>query len=173
MMYLIFLFQPMEKIIISSTKGQCYIFKNPNNETISVFNQKGEMTSSPDFYFILANKTKPKKTGLKDFLTEYGIKQNNLEREPQLDISSDNRFMVSCLDQSLRIWCYSTGSWLSTLGDKLISPFIKCSFLPDGNDIIAKLENGEILIYPTKEIEQLNPYPADYYSVLDSWFNSN
>ena len=162
-----------KKIIISSTKGQCYIFKNPNNETISVFNQKGEITSSPDFYFILANKTKPKKTGLKDFLTEYGIKQNNLEREPQLDISSDNRFMVSCLDQSLRIWCYSTGSWLSTLGDKLISPFTKCSFSPDGNDIIAKLESGEILIYPTKEIEQLNPYPADYYSVLDSWFNSN
>ena len=81
--------------------------------------------------------------------------------------------MVSCLDQSLRIWCYSTGSWLSTLGDKLISPFTKCSFSPDGNDIIAKLESGEILIYPTKEIEQLNPYPADYYSVLDSWFNSN
>ena len=69
------------------------------------------------------------------------------------------------------MWCFETGQWISTLGDKLISPFVDCTFSPDGSLIVAKLETNELLIYPTTNPPGLGTPKYKVYSQVESWFD--
>ena len=166
-----FSFSPYGKKMIFSTKeGICSVRKTPTTNNIYIQDKTKDFKKSPDFFFALANKTAPNSKQLPDFLTE-------LNRAVQPDfsmkgcrLSPDKKLVLTTLDGALRLWCFETGQWISTLGGQFISPFVDCRFSPDGKLIVAKLKTNELLIYPTNKFPAIESQVYKGYEKLESWF---
>lgn len=168
-----FSFSPFgEKIIVSNEDGLCSIRKTPINDTITIKTDQNNLVFSPDYFFALANKTEPITKKLSGFLDKQGYLNLPPSISKSYKSSPDGKLTLTTLDGSLRLWCSATENWISTLGDKLASPFIECAFSPNGNEVVGKLKSGEILIFNTKENREFNRNSLNYYSEIDKWFNN-
>ena len=166
-----FSFSPYgKKIIISTKEGTCSVRKTPVTNNIFIQDGSKNFEQSPDFFFALAGKTEPYFKKLPDFLT-------SLDRPVMPDfskkgcrLSPDKKLVLTTLDGALRLWCFDTGEWVSTLGDKFAAPFIECGFSPDGRFIVAKLKTKEILIYPTSIIQTTDSDNPNNWEEIENWF---
>lgn len=166
-----FSFSPHGKRIIISTKeGICSVRKTPVTNNICIQDETKNFEQSPDFFFALADKTEPYFKKLPDFLS-------GLDRPAKPDftkkgcrLSPDKKLVLTTLDGALRLWCFGTGEWVSTLGDKFASSFIECGFSPDGKFIVAKLKTKEILIYPTGIIHSTGSTNPHHFEGMEDWF---
>ena len=166
-----FSFSPYgKKIIFSTSEGICSVRKTPIINNICIQDETKGFKQSPDFFFALANKTEPYSKQLPDFLTDLDgpVKPDFSKKGYRL--SPDKKLVLTTLDGALRLWCFATGQWISTLGDKLISPFVDCEFSTDGSFIVAKLKTNELLIYPTSNFPAIKLQGYKNLDKLESWF---
>ncbi|MFL2929189.1 MAG: SUMF1/EgtB/PvdO family nonheme iron enzyme [Opitutales bacterium] len=166
-----FSFSPYGKRIIISTKeGLCSVRKTPVTNNICIQDETKNLEQSPDFFFALADKTEPYFKKLPDFLSglDHPVKPDFSKKGCRL--SPDKKLVLTTLDGALRLWCFETGEWVSTLGDKFASSFIECGFSPDGKFIVAKLKTKEILIYPTGIIHSTGSTNPHNFEEIEKWF---
>jgi formylglycine-generating enzyme required for sulfatase activity/WD40 repeat protein len=158
-----------KKMIFSTSEGSCSIRKTPIENTICIKSRENNTVFSPDYYFALANKTEPKQTQLSEFLSKHGFKtQDGLEQQG-CKKSPNNKLVLTVVDGALRLWDSETGIWITTLGDKFVTPFEDCAFSPDGTMVAGKLKTKEFLIYLTSN--QLPTYPdINKQSRVETWF---
>ena len=159
-----------KRIIISTKEGICSVRKTPVTNNMCIQDEKKNFEQSPDFFFALADKTEPYLKKLPDFLSDLDRPVRPDFSEKGCRLSPDRKLVLTTLDGALRLWCFDTGEWISTLGDKFVSPFIECGFSPDGKYIVAKLETKEILIYTTAIISSSNSTNNNDFEKLGEWF---
>ena len=166
-----FSFSPFgEKIIISNDYGICSIRKTPFNNTLSVRTKDNNFIYSPDYFFALANKSKPNNSKLSDFLAKHGYPNGINKNKKGYKISPDQKLVLTSLDGSLRLWCSTTEDWIVTLGDQFASRFEDCAFSPKGDLVTGKLKTNEILFYLTKNESSFPKFTEEELIEIDSWF---
>ncbi|MBT3667137.1 MAG: SUMF1/EgtB/PvdO family nonheme iron enzyme [Opitutae bacterium] len=164
-------FSPYGKRMIFSTKeGTCSIRKTPINNTLCI--ESGEKTAlfSPDYFFALAKKTEPNQTKLSDFLSNYGFLTQDGLNQQGCKTSPSEKLVLTTLDGALRLWDSETGIWITTLGDKFVTPFEDCAFSPDGTMVVGKLKTNEFLIYLTSNQLPVDPDNNKNQSEVETWF---
>ncbi len=167
-----FSFSPYGKrIIFSTSEGICSVRKTPIINNICIQDETKGFKQSPDFFFALADKTEPYSKQLPDFLTDLDAPVEPDFSKKGYRVSPDKKLVLTTLDGALRLWCFETGQWISTLGDQLISPFVDCAFSPDGSLIVAKLKTNELLIYPTTIPPALSSPEYKVFNQVESWFD--
>ena len=162
-----------KKMIILTKEGLCSIRETPINNNLCIKNEKDGIIYSPDFFFALANKTEPSSKNLPDYLNNLGLPKELNISQKGFRLSPDKKLVLTTLDGALRLWCFDTGEWISTLGDKFASPFIDCTFSPDGKLVLAKLRTNEFLIYPTTKLPSTNSPNYKIFDKIETWFNQS
>ena len=166
-----FSFSPYgKKMIILTKEGLCSIRETPINNNLCIKNEMDGIIYSPDFFFALANKTEPSSKNLPDYLNNLGLPKELNISQKGFRLSPDKKLVLTTLDGALRLWCFDTGEWISTLGDKFVSPFIDCTFSPDGKLIVAKLLTNEFLIYPITKLPSTDSPNYKIFSKIETWF---
>jgi formylglycine-generating enzyme required for sulfatase activity len=159
-----------KKMIILTKEGLCSIRETPINNNLCIKNEKDGIIYSPDFFFALANKTEPSSKNLPDYLNNLGLPKELNISQKGFRLSPNKKLVLTTLDGALRLWCFDTGEWISTLGDKFVSPFIDCTFSPDGKLIVAKLLTNEFLIYPITKLPSTDSPNYKIFSKIETWF---
>ena len=166
-----FSFSPYgKKIIVLTKQGLCSIRETPIINNLCIKNEKDGVKYSPDFFFALANKTEPSSKNLPDYLNNLGLPMELNRATDGVCLSPDKKLVLTTLDGALRLWCFETEAWISTLGDKFVSPFIDCTFSPDGKFIAAKLKTNEVLIYPSENLPFTESENQSNFSEIENWF---
>jgi len=84
--------------------------------------------------------------------------------------SPNGKLVLTSLDGALRLWDLETEIWITTLGDKFVTPFKDCAFSHEGNMIAGKLKTNEFLIYLTADKSTIDPANKKPYSEVETWF---
>ena len=159
-----------KKMIISTKEGTCSIRKTPINDTLCIKSAENNTVFSPDYFFALAKKTEPSERRLSKFLSNYGFQTNNGLNQKGCKTSPNGKLVLTTLDGALRLWDTETEIWITTLGDKFVTPFEDCAFSHEGTMIVGKLKTNEFLIYLTANqptIDSANKKPR---SEIETWF---
>ncbi|MBT5716010.1 MAG: hypothetical protein HOI70_03770 [Opitutae bacterium] len=118
----------------------------------------------------MAKKTEPNQTKLSDFLSNYGFLTQDGLNQQGCKTSPSEKLVLTTLDGALRLWDSETGIWITTLGDKFVTPFEDCAFSPDGTMVVGKLKTNEFLIYLTSNQLPVDPDNNKNQSEVETWF---
>ncbi len=166
-----FSFSPFgEKIIVSNEDGFCSIRKTPINNTLCIKSTEHKTVFSPDYFFALAKKTETSERRLSKFLSNFGFRIKNGFNQKGCKTSPNGKLILTTLDGALRLWDLETEMWITTLGDKFVTPFQDCAFSPDGTMVSGKLKNNECLIYLTSNQQSIDPANKNPSSQIETWF---
>ena len=159
-----------KKMIISTKEGTCSIRKTPINDTLCIKSAENNTVFSPDYFFALAKKTEPSERRLSKFLSNFDFPTDNGLNQKGCKTSPNGKLVLTTLDGALRLWDLETETWITTLGDKFITPFEDCAFSPKGTMVTGKLKTNEFLIYLTANQATINPADINPRSEIETWF---
>ena len=166
-----FSFSPFgQKIIVYNEDGFCSIRKTPIDNTLCIKSTEHKTVFSPDYFFALAKKTEISEKRLSQFLSNYGFRIKNGMNQKGCKTSPNGKLILTTLDGALRLWDLETEMWITTLGDKFVTPFQDCAFSPDGTMVSGKLKNNEFLIYFTASQQGIDLANKNPPSQIDAWF---
>ena len=137
------------RVIVSTQNGICSIRAFPRKGTIIVKSPDDKVEVTPDYFFALSQNNKAPVSSLSDFLQKKGLNNDGESTPKGCAYSPDKKWFVTSVDGALRIWRSETDSWVATIAEKLAAPVVQCAFSPQGDYILAKLETGHILAYPS------------------------
>ena len=153
-----FAFSPdATKLLTVNMNNNLLLHRVPLGWGIIVFDQNGTKTTSPDYFFNLsgASRSTPKASGyyLERWLEDQGLQADDT---PMVQ-SGDNKWTLTHNDGALRLWRTETGSLHTTLVNNLRSPVARSAFSPDDRLVLAQLETGEVIAYPSMNWNSISP----------------
>ena len=137
-----------KKILLTTEKGSCSLRKLPEDSSIIVIRPDGKIEKTPDFYFALSNADNFIFPNLSLYLEKFAEKEE-MTSQSSLAESPQENLIATTHDGALRIWSKQTGDFVSTVAQKLSSPFVSCSFSKSGRILRGKLKTGHQLFYTT------------------------
>ncbi len=164
-----FSFSPHGKrIIVSNEEGICSIRDFPDKGTIVVKPPQGELETTPDYFFAMTIEGKASMGSLSDFMQERNLNYGPDAAPAGCAYSPDGKWFVTAVDGALRLWRSETDGWVATLAENLAAPVTDCAFSPDGSYVVAKLQTGHLLAYPSGTGEK-TPNAIKSGKQLEAW----